>query len=100
MFTENIKQQITRGGVLLSLLMSIHSLWEESRLSERLTLVTPIVVLDRAALLKSLPVTASIEERERVTQRLKALASQYANEGYLVIDGGWVLAGPKDVYVR
>ena len=100
MFTELFKRQLTTWLTLLSLLIGTHSLWEESRLSDRLTLMTPIVILDRSAVLKSLSITAESSERERVTQNLKELAARYAKEGFLVIDGGWVLGAPEDVYVH
>ncbi len=100
MFTEVFKRQMTTSLALLSLLIGTHSLWEESRLQERLTLMTPIVILDRTAILKGLPVSGDPVERERVTQNLKDLAARYAKEGFLVIDGGWVLGAPEDVYVH
>ena len=70
------------------------------KIEERLTLMTPIVVVDRAAVLKSLPVNASPEARGQVTQNLKDLTSRYSQEGFLVLDSSWVLGAPEDVYVH
>lgn len=66
---------------------------------ERLSLVTPVVVLDRAAALRSLPPDAPREAIEQVLSTLRAKADRLAASGYLVLDAGLVVAAPEDVVV-
>lgn len=100
MFTEPFKLKAALWLASFGCLSGFTTLVELRHLEARLTLMTPIVVIDRAAILKGLPVSGDTEERERVTQNLKELAARYAEEGFLVMDGGWVLGAPEDVYVH
>lgn len=100
MFTEPFKLKAALWLASFACLTGFTTLVELRHLEARLTLMTPIVVIDRAAILKGLPVSGDTEERERVTQNLKELAARYAEEGFLVMDGGWVLGAPEDVYVH
>lgn len=67
---------------------------------ERLALTTPVFVLDRAAVIKSLPPSASEAEIHRTVAALREQASRLGDAGYLVIDATAVLAAPEDLYVR
>lgn len=100
MTAEELKREVITCLTLLSLPIAIHSVLKDAELSERMTSMTPIVVLDRAAALRQLPLDSGSEERNRVMKNLQDLASQYAKEGYLVIDRAWVIAAPEDLYVR
>ena len=100
MTVDDLKREVMTCLTLLSLPLVIHSVLRDAELSDRMTTLTPIVVLDRAAALRKLPVDSGSEERNRVMQNLQEQAAQYAKEGFLVIDRGWVIAAPEDVYVR
>lgn len=100
MTADDLKREVMTCLIVLSLPIGIHALWKETQLAERMSSMTPIVVLDRAAALRQLPVDSSSEKRNRVMQNLQDLATQYAKEGYLVVDRGWVIAAPEDLYVR
>ena len=67
---------------------------------EKLNLVTPVFVLDRSAVIKSLPPVANRETIARAMDALREKADRLAASGYLVIDSGLVVAAPEDVYVR
>jgi hypothetical protein len=67
---------------------------------ERLTLVTPVFVLDKAAVIQSLPPEASPETIERAMSAWRAKAERLAASGYLILDASLVVAAPEDVYVR
>ena len=91
------------AGIILSLLGSLAglcSLLWLNRLETRMSRMTPIAVLDRASVLRALPPDASRENRERVMSALNATAHSLSDAGYLVLDSGWVIAAPEEVYVR
>jgi hypothetical protein len=67
---------------------------------EKLNLVTPVFVLDRSTVIKSLPPDASRETIDRAMAALREKADRLAGSGYLVIDAGLVVAAPEDIYVR
>ena len=100
MFTEEFKLKGALWLATFACLASFTTLSVIKHVEERLTLMTPIVVVDRAAALKSLSINASAEARDQVTQSLKDLTSLYSQEGFLVLDGSWVLGAPEDVYVH
>jgi len=100
MFTDALKLKGALWLAAFACLASFTTLSVIKHVEERLTLMTPIVVVDRAAVLKSLPINASPEIRDQVTQNLKDLTSRYSQEGFLVLDGSWVLGAPEDVYVH
>jgi hypothetical protein len=66
----------------------------------RLNLMTPVFVLDRAAVLRALPPEASREAIEHALAALRTRAERLAAEGYLVLDGNLVVAAPEDVRIR
>jgi hypothetical protein len=66
----------------------------------KLSMTTPVLVLDRAALIKSLPPEAPPELIRKAMDAWRQKAEQLARAGYLVIDSGMVVAAPEDVYVR
>lgn len=84
-------------GSLAGFWMTTHSL--HTRLA-KLDLTTPVFVLDRSAVIKSLPPDASPDTIARAMAAMRDKADRLAASGYLVIDAGWVLAAPEDVYVR
>ena len=86
--------------ILLGSGSGLISLWNLTTLSNRTALTTPIVVLDRAAELRSLPEGSPPEARQLRLLQMKELADHYAAAGYLVIDSGWVIAAPEELYVR
>ena len=67
---------------------------------ERLNLVTPVFVLDRAKLIQFLPPNASQEQMTQIVDSWKKQATKLSAAGYLVIDSTAVVAAPEDVYVR
>jgi len=67
---------------------------------EKLNLVTPVFVLDRSVVIKSLPPDASRETVDQAMIALREKANRMAASGYLVIDSGLVVAAPEDIYVR
>lgn len=66
----------------------------------KLSMTTPVLVLDRAALVKSLPPEAPPEVIRKAMDEWRQKAEQLARAGYLVIESGMVVAAPEDVYVR
>ena len=66
----------------------------------KLSMTTPVLVLDRAALVKSLPPEAPPEVIRKAMDEWRQKADQLARAGYLVIDSGMVVAAPWDIYVR
>jgi len=60
---------------------------------------SPIAILDRGHLLKSLEEHLSEAERRERIRRFETAARHLADAGYLVIDRGWVIAAPEDFYV-
>lgn len=59
----------------------------------------PIAILDRGALLKSLDGTRSDGDQAGRIEHFESVARHLADAGYLVIDRGWVIAAPEDLYV-
>jgi hypothetical protein len=100
MFTDAFKLKGALWLATFACLASVTTLSVIKHVEEQLTVMTPIVVLDRAAVLKNLPINASPKVRDQVTQNLKNLTSRYSQEGFLVLDGSWVLGAPEDVYVH
>ena len=66
----------------------------------RLSLVTPVFVLDRAKLIQSIPPNASQEQMAKIVDDWQGQAKKLSDAGYLVIDSTAVVAAPEDVYVR
>jgi len=66
----------------------------------KLSMTTPVLVLDRTALVKALPPDAPPELIREAMDEWRQKAEQLAQAGYLVIDSGMVVAAPEDVYVR
>jgi len=67
---------------------------------QRLSLSTPVFVLDRARLIQALPPNATPEQMARTVEDWQRLATKLSAAGYLVIDSTAVVAAPEDVYVR
>lgn len=67
---------------------------------ERLNLVTPVFVLDRAKLIQSIPPTASQEQMAKIVDDWQAQAKKLSDAGYLVIDSTAVVAAPNDIYIQ
>lgn len=95
---------IAAGGLLAGLLgggagflAARHQLAEPLA---RLNTLTPVVVLDRAAVIRALPPTASAELIQQSLATLKASADRLAAAGYVVLDAGSVVAAPEDSHVR
>jgi hypothetical protein len=66
---------------------------------ERLSLVTPVFVLDRARLIQALPPNASPEQMIQVVDSWKTQANKLSAAGYLVLDSTAIVAAPDDMYV-
>jgi hypothetical protein len=66
----------------------------------KLSLTTPVFVLDRAAWAKAIPPDASPEAIDKAMDEWRQKADKLARAGYLVIDSGLVVAAPEEVYVR
>lgn len=66
----------------------------------RLSLTTPVFVLDRARLIQALPPDATQEQMIQTVDGWKNLGRKLSAAGYLVIDSTAVVAAPEDVYVR
>lgn len=91
--------------ILLSALMgSFGGYFATTRVLEeplhKLSLTTPVFVLDRTALVKAIPPEASPDAIARAMDAWRQQADQLARAGYLVIDAGMVVSAPEDVYVR
>ena len=82
----------------LGLAIGLLSLWRVHQIANRIALTTPVLILDRSAHLHALPEGSAPETRQQLLLELKQRADRYAREGYLVIDGGWVLAAPEELY--
>jgi len=67
---------------------------------ERLNLVTPVFVLDRAKLIQAIPPNANSEQMAKIVDDWQSQARKLSDAGYLVIDSTAVVAAPEDVYVR
>jgi len=67
--------------------------------TERLNMLTPVVVLDRAKMIHALPPNATQEQMVNTVADWKKLAGKLSAAGYLVIDATAVVAAPDDVYV-
>ncbi len=67
---------------------------------QRLSLNTPVFVLDRARLIQGLPPNASPEQMARTVADWKSLAAKLSAEGYLVLDASAIIEAPEDVYVK
>ena len=67
--------------------------------TERLNMLTPVVVLDRAKMIHTLPANATQEQMATTVADWKKLAGKLSAAGYLVIDATAVVAAPDDVYV-
>ncbi|OAI20591.1 hypothetical protein A1507_04990 [Methylomonas koyamae] len=67
---------------------------------ERLNLVTPVFVFDRAKLIQSIPPNASQEQMTKIVDDWQGQAKKLSDTGYLVIDSTAVVAAPEDVYVQ
>jgi hypothetical protein len=67
---------------------------------QRLNLVTPVFVLDRARLIQVIPPNATPEQMARTVEDWQRLAAKLSDAGYLVLDSTAVVAAPDDTYVR
>jgi len=67
---------------------------------QRLNLITPVFVLDRARLIQTIPPNATPEQMARTVEEWQRLAAKLSNAGYLVLDSTAVVAAPDDTYVR
>jgi hypothetical protein len=67
---------------------------------QRLNLITPVFVLDRARLIQAIPPNATPEQMARTVEDWQRLATKLSNAGYLVLDSTAVVAAPDDTYVR
>jgi hypothetical protein len=67
---------------------------------QRLSMTTPVFVLDRAKLIQALPPNATADQMANAVADLKKLSAKLSASGYLVIDATAVIAAPDDVYVR
>lgn len=67
---------------------------------QKLSLTTPVFVLDRAHWVKAIPPDATPEVIAKAMDAWRQKADQLARAGYLVLDSGMVVAAPEDVYVR
>ena len=66
---------------------------------QRLSMTTPVFVLDRAKMIHGLPPNATQEQMASLAAEWKNLSSKLSAAGYLVIDATAVVAAPEDVYV-
>ncbi|OAI17087.1 hypothetical protein A1507_11310 [Methylomonas koyamae] len=66
----------------------------------RLSLVTPVFVLDRAKLIQSIPPNASQEQMAKIVDDWQGQAKKLSDAGYLVIDSTAVVAAPQDIYIQ
>ncbi len=67
---------------------------------QKLSLTTPVFVLDRARWVKAIPPDATPEVVTKAMDAWRQKADQLAGAGYLVLDSGMVVAAPEDVYVH
>jgi hypothetical protein len=67
---------------------------------QKLSLTTPVFVLDRAHWVKAIPPEATPEVIAKAMDEWRHKADQLARAGYLVLDAGMVVAAPEDVYVH
>ena len=67
---------------------------------QKLSLTTPVFILDRAHWVKAIPPEATPEVMAKAMDEWRQKADQLARAGYLVLDSGMVVAAPEDVYVR
>lgn len=67
---------------------------------QRLSMTTPVFVLDRAKLIQALPPNATADQMANAVADWKKLSAKLSAAGYLVIDATAVIAAPDDVYVR
>ena len=67
---------------------------------QRLSLTTPVFVLDRTRLIRALPPNARPEQMAQAVEDWQRLALKLSNAGYLVLDSTAVIAAPDDVYIR
>ncbi len=66
----------------------------------RLNLVTPVLVLDRARLIQSIPPNATQEQMTKMVDDWQGQAKKLSDAGYLVIDSTAVVAAPIDLYIQ
>lgn len=66
----------------------------------RLSLVTPVFVMDRAKLIQSIPPNATQEQMAKIVDDWQSQARKLSNAGYLVIDSTAVVAAPSDLYIQ
>ncbi len=67
---------------------------------QKLSLTTPVFVLDRTHWVKAIPPDATPEVIAKAMDEWRQKADRLARAGYLVIDSGMVVAAPEDVYVH
>jgi uncharacterized protein (DUF2384 family) len=67
---------------------------------QKLSLTTPVFVLDRVHWVKAIPPDATPEVMAKAMNEWRHKADQLARAGYLVLDSGMVVAAPEDVYVH
>lgn len=66
----------------------------------RLNLVTPVFVMDRARLIRSIPPNATQEQMNQIVDDWQRQAKKLSDAGYLVIDSTAVVSAPGDLYIK
>lgn len=82
-----------------SLLISVITLIGVSVYIKDTKLLTPIVILDRNALIRSISKEANDTDRIKAIRALSALEQKFVAEGYLVVDSQWVLGAPDELFI-
>jgi len=67
---------------------------------ERLNLVTPVFVLDRAKMIQAIPPNATQAQMAKIVDDWQSQARKLSDAGYLVIDSTAVVAAPSDLYIQ
>lgn len=66
----------------------------------KINLMTPVFVMDRAAMIQTLPPSTSPEAMSEQVRSWRQKAKQLAEAGFLVIDANVIIAAPEDIYVH
>ena len=84
---------------LLLLLIAIVGGGLGSRLMKPSLDSLPIVIMDRGAFLQSLEAIGDAKLRRDRIEAFEGATRRLADGGFIVIDRGWVLAAPEELYV-
>jgi hypothetical protein len=79
---------------------TVAAYWMLKEPLQRLNLITPVFVLDRARMIQAIPPNATPEQMARTVEDWQHLAAKLSEAGYLVLDATAVVAAPDDTYVR